>query len=219
MKKYIIAILILFAKGIAAQTINYTYDSLGRLTQIIYPDSSIVNYGYDAGGNRLSKKVIQSHIFRACPQSNISLFAGNFEAGKTYKWQVDTSTGFIDITNNTIYSGTNTPALTLNNPPTNLYGFRYRCIISDTKGSQITTPQTVKFQATWIGASTTAWEDIANWSCGVMPDENTDVILNAASAFYPVLSSNASIRSLTAATSASVKIKSGYKLTISAKSP
>ena len=61
MKKYItIAALILFSKGITAQTINYSYDSLGRLTQISYPDSININYAYDASGNRINRIVTKS---------------------------------------------------------------------------------------------------------------------------------------------------------------
>ena len=62
MKKYIILIIvfILILKSISAQTITNKYDELGRLTQVIYPDSSIVKYTYDASGNRLHKAAIQS---------------------------------------------------------------------------------------------------------------------------------------------------------------
>ena len=38
----------------SAQTINYGYDSLGRLTKVEYPDSCSINYTYDASGNRMS---------------------------------------------------------------------------------------------------------------------------------------------------------------------
>lgn len=38
------------------QNIERTYDSLGRLTQIVYPDSSIITYIYDNNGNLLNKQ-------------------------------------------------------------------------------------------------------------------------------------------------------------------
>ena len=54
MKGYLILFVFSFLfKNISAQTINYSYDSLNRLTQVAYPDNSTINYIYDAGGNRL----------------------------------------------------------------------------------------------------------------------------------------------------------------------
>lgn len=38
-----------------AGTMSYEYDALGRLKKVIYPDSSAVQYGYDAVGNRVQK--------------------------------------------------------------------------------------------------------------------------------------------------------------------
>ena len=35
-------------------TINYTYDPVGNLTQIVYPDNTAVNYAYDANNNLIS---------------------------------------------------------------------------------------------------------------------------------------------------------------------
>ena len=35
-----------------AGTTTYKYDALGRVTEVDYPDGSIVKYTYDAAGNR-----------------------------------------------------------------------------------------------------------------------------------------------------------------------
>lgn len=44
-----------------------------------------------------------------------------------YQWQVNTGSGFTDITNNTIYGGATTNLLTLTNPPVGYSGYIYRC--------------------------------------------------------------------------------------------
>ena len=41
----------------AAETINYTYDGMGRLTKATYGDGTKVAYTYDAMGNRTHQTV------------------------------------------------------------------------------------------------------------------------------------------------------------------
>ena len=44
-----------------------------------------------------------------------------------YQWQVNTGSGFTDITNNAIYTGATTATLHLNNVPLSYNGYTYRC--------------------------------------------------------------------------------------------
>lgn len=218
MKKFmVITIFILIAKVITAQAINYSYDSLGRLTQVVYPDSSIIKYTYDPTGNRVSKKVIQTTIFRACPQSNISFFAGINDATKNYQWQVDTLNGFQNILSGPVYSGTDSTLLTLTSPPTNWYNYKYRCIISDSIGQTTSLIFTLKFEVSWIGGSDTAWENLVNWGCGSLPDSNTDVIISATVLHFPQVNSNGLCRSLTLQYGAAILVKTGYRIDITGK--
>lgn len=59
---FILLYFLLLGAHLSAQTINYNYDSLGRLTQVIYPDGILIKYAYDAAGNRIKKSVVQSPI-------------------------------------------------------------------------------------------------------------------------------------------------------------
>lgn len=54
---YTLALLFAVAQLFAQTKVRYTYDSLNRLTKVVYFDGTTVEYSYDALGNRLSKKV------------------------------------------------------------------------------------------------------------------------------------------------------------------
>lgn len=55
MKHFTIIFLLLIISNLSlSQTINYTYDNLGRVTKVAYPDSCTITYTYDASGNRVS---------------------------------------------------------------------------------------------------------------------------------------------------------------------
>ena len=41
---------------------NYTYDTIGRLTHVIYEDGSSITYTYDDAGNRLARIVSASAV-------------------------------------------------------------------------------------------------------------------------------------------------------------
>lgn len=215
MKKYItIIVFIAFTKSIVAQTVSSSYDSLGRLTQVIYPDSSIIKYVYDASGNRMSKKIFQSTITRACPQSIVTFFAGLTDTSKNYQWQADTASGFYNLTPGAIYSGVDSSTLSLYYPPTNWYNHKYRCLISDSSGQTISPVFTLKFEVSWIGVSDTAWENTANWGCGLLPDGYTDVIIRATAPRFPHVNSNVFCRSISLQYGAAVSVKTGYTLVV-----
>lgn len=134
-------------------------------------------------------------ISKICPGSN-KTFSAN-ETGTGYQWQVDNGTGYTNITDNTTYSGSNTANLLLTNAPSNMYGYKLRCMISDAMGIHPSIEYSLQFVINWMGTTSNAWENNANWECGTFPDANTDVYIKPGTPFSPQLNSSISVRSVT----------------------
>lgn len=137
-----------------------------------------------------------------------------------YYWQVDQGNGFVNISDNAYYSGTKSTTLTIYNAPSSLYGFKYRGVAERT-GFAATIKygdtRTLKFSNTWIGSQSSSWTNTANWSCGVIPDEFTDVVIPTGTAYSPNVNSNAVCRSINLKNGATIRIGSGYILDIKGK--
>ncbi|MES2850710.1 MAG: S8 family serine peptidase [Bacteroidota bacterium] len=150
---------------------------------------------------------------KICPTA-ATYFSVNAMSGYTYKWQVDTGTGFTDITNNSFYSGAGSNVLIVNNLPQNFYGYKYRCVQTNGATTINSTPISLKFSSDWTGAVSTAWEDAGNWSCGVVPNQYIDANIHSGAVNFPVVNSNAVCHSLHTTQGAWVMVKSGFKLTV-----
>ncbi|PLW99723.1 MAG: hypothetical protein C0594_16725, partial [Marinilabiliales bacterium] len=77
----------------------------------------------------------------ACEGTNTNFSVTASGAGLTYQWQVDTGSGFSDITtagSNPSYSGYNSATLTLGSISTGNDGYAYRCVVSGSCGSDVT---------------------------------------------------------------------------------
>ena len=51
------ALLLLGSGGLYAATVSYQYDPLNRLTEVTYPDGTVITFAYDPAGNRTQKVV------------------------------------------------------------------------------------------------------------------------------------------------------------------
>ena len=128
-------------------------------------------------------------------------------SGTNYQWQLNTGSGFVSIADNSNYIGTNIDSLKLNNIPSSWNGYQYRCLADG--GASKT--YTLKFINSWTGTLNNRWENAANWSCGSIPDSNTDVIINSG---IVVINSNVTIRSLKINTGVNIIVNTGFKLLI-----
>lgn len=140
-----------------------------------------------------------------CAGGNVTLPSNM--SGSSYQWQVNSGSGFSNIANGGVYSGATTPTLQITGAPSSLYGYQYRCLVDGNYSPVFV----LKFVSTWTGAADFSWENPSNWNCNAVPDANTDVIINSGT---PVLSTNASARTLTLEFGANVSVKTGAKLTV-----
>lgn len=153
-----------------------------------------------------------------CPGSSTSFSVGSTIPGYTYKWQVDSGTGYADILPDSVYSGETSSTLVLNVPPGSLYGYKYHCIVTDDNlVSSNSSAFVLKFSNEWLGTVDSSWENPANWSCGALPDGSTDVIIKQGLSVYPVINVGAVCRSISAAPNTSVTVAAGANLDIKGK--
>lgn len=129
----------------------------------------------------------------------------------SFQWQADNGSGFENIDDNAIFAGANTDSLVLTAMPSYLYGWRFRCIASHDGADSISTEYELKFINRWVGTVSKLWEDSGNWSCGAVPGENTDVMIEAGEV---IISSSVSIRSLSARLGVNILVADGAALNI-----
>jgi hypothetical protein len=65
-----------------------------------------------------------------CYNGDAAFFVGATGTGLNYQWQVDNGGGFVDVNDNSIYTGATTSALMLVGAPAGMNGYRYRCVVS-----------------------------------------------------------------------------------------
>lgn len=133
--------------------------------------------------------------------------------GTNYQWQINNGNGYINISDNVNYVGTNASSLQLINIPSSWYGYQLRCVVD----GNYSNTNTLRFRSYWKGTVSNAWENVSNWSCGQMPDEYTDVIVSGPAPFYPVLNTNTSCRSIIVNPAITVTITNGHTLNLTGK--
>jgi len=141
-----------------------------------------------------------------CAPFDNTSFPANI-TGTSCQWQLDTGSGFANISDNSFYTGTATSTLQLIDIPESYTGYQYRCVVDGNNG----TPNTIQFQNSWTGAVDANWENPGNWSCGVVPDNNTDVVITSGTV---VLNSNVTVRSLNLSPTVNFTVNNGFNLTV-----
>ncbi len=73
-----------------------------------------------------------------CTNGNTVISINASGTGVTYQWQVNTGSGFSNVTNTGVYAGATTPTLGITAAPFSMNGYTYRCIVSGTCPSTLT---------------------------------------------------------------------------------
>ena len=130
--------------------------------------------------------------------------------GIIYQWQLDTGSGYANISDGTNYSGTGNDSLQLINVPTSYTGYKYRCMVDGVPKTEYL----LRFKNLWTGSVSTDWFTAANWGCNTVPDINTDVIIPGGLTRYPILTASTAIRSIRILTASPVVVNAGVVLDV-----
>lgn len=204
----------------------------GTDSVIIAYDIPVLNYG---GKNQLYLDVnpdndqpeqyhFNNVLFRnfwvvtlPCPGTNVYFSSGYKDGSYTYQWQVNTGSGYTNLTNGAVYQNVTTDSIRLVNPPTSWYGYKYRCVVTEGSNTYYSDEYALKFGARWTGAVDTNWQTAGNWSCGSVPDQYTDVTIATGAPRYPLVNLNVSCRSLTLSSGGSVTVQTGSNITLTGR--
>lgn len=204
--------------GVVSDENGNLADDQGGLFQFI-PGSAVEIIPYDAGYYAeltvnsfsefwLSEASIQSSASNLCAGSDIQFQAS--QSGVTYQWQVNTGSGYQNITSGPQYSGYNTSTLQINNVPGSFTGYLYRCVVDGVNGSSIT----LRYRNVWTGAVSAAWANASNWSCGSVPDQYSDVYIPGNTTHQPILQQTTAVRTLIMYPTASLQTINNAVLTL-----
>ncbi|MCU0403257.1 MAG: YCF48-related protein [Chitinophagaceae bacterium] len=143
----------------------------------------------------------------ACHGSNFVFLADSGYSNFSYQWQINKDSVFNDLADDGIHAGTQTFKLTIHGVPASFTRYQYRCKV----GNAYSRIFTFRFVAHWTGAVDNNWENASNWSCGVVPDLNTDVYIGSGNV---TINLPTTIRSLTIDPDATLNIAPGVVLDI-----
>jgi len=133
--------------------------------------------------------------------------------GVSYQWEWDYGLGFQQLYNSLPgddlwISGATGPLLTISS--LNFSG-RVRCKVNN---STYNNPINFILTAYWLGNENNAWENPANWSCGEVPNFQTEVIIMEGARFTPEINTNAACKKLFMKKNASINVNANRNLNI-----
>jgi hypothetical protein len=70
-----------------------------------------------------------------CPNASVTINSN--VTGTTYQWQQNTGSGFVNLSDNSTITGSNTASLQLSNVPQSWNGYQYKCLVSGNQESTV----------------------------------------------------------------------------------
>ena len=134
--------------------------------------------------------------------------------GDSYQWQKNDGTGYVNITDGTLFGNTNTNKLTLLSPADNTTGTLYRCAVTANTVLTYSNEITLRFYNRWLGTVDNNWLNPLNWSCGSLPNQYIDVIVPGQKSIYPLTNVAGTVRTLQADNGSSIRVSAGNSLVI-----
>ena len=129
-------------------------------------------------------------------------------SGSGYQWQINTGSGFTDVSDDNVITGSVTQDISLLATST----MQIRCKVDNVNYSNAIF---VKETAYWTGNSDSDWYNPLNWSCGEIPTYyNTDVIILNNTPHTPQLTKDAACKKLILKPGATIIIQPGIGLYI-----
>ncbi len=135
-------------------------------------------------------------------------------SGDTYQWQMNSGSGFVNISNGALYANTNNNKLTVINPAFITTGNTFRCVVTTSSVPTFSTEIKLRFYNRWLGTIDNNWLNAGNWSCGILPNQYTDVIIPNAKTIYPLVNVSGSVRTLQTEAGSNVTITAGNNFLI-----
>jgi hypothetical protein len=149
-----------------------------------------------------------------CPDGTTTYKTTIKGAGYSYQWQADAGNGFADIINDAIYTGVTDSVLTITAPSSAFNRYQYRCVVNTGSGTINSETFLLKITSTWTGATNTDWTNPQNWSCGQLPDANTDIHIKSGLTNYPILTSDVVCRSIIASKGSIINVSPGVTIRV-----
>lgn len=121
-----------------------------------------------------------------CPSDQFSITSDI--TGSTYQWQyrLPNASEWIDLSSiptDYFYPSAQTPTLSKDHMDSWWAGSQFRCKVD---GNHYSSVYKISFRSQWTGTVSDAWSNPANWSCGVVPDSYTDVVINSGTVMVDV---------------------------------
>jgi hypothetical protein len=145
-----------------------------------------------------------------CASANTS-FTITASSASSYQWQVNTGSGFTNVSNGGVYSGATTTTLSITGATAGMNGYTYKCVATGFVSPAATSNSatlTVNSTNTWVGGTSSSWNTTANWSCGILPTASTNVTIPSGTTYSPQVN-------ITTATCNNLTINSGATLSFS----